>query len=312
MQPLRYPWPVQTPEWWQLPPHHRHGQQDQAALEPDAAALPQSLLAEEASQSWAEAAAALQSMQSLHQAIMYDAVMRHACAPVPIVHDHRPQSRATAAVTEGEAMVAAERALALLELEEQQRPAELTTPPGLRLARRRRGASRAAAAPSRGGAAGCGEDDAARQDEVRMLLQRMEAMAATTVMVRNLPRQLAQEQLLQKFIEVGLAGTFDFLYMPINVATGEGNGYGFINFSSWPGLQRFVHDWHGRFLFPELHSDASLSVSIATQQGKTANVMKWGTPRLKRVRNPVLKPIVLPDPLCNIAEELERQQAELR
>ncbi|CAK0877616.1 unnamed protein product [Prorocentrum cordatum] len=139
----------------------------------------------------------------------------------------------------------------------------------------------------------------------------MEAEAATTVMLRNLPRQLAQERLLQRFIEVGFAGTFDFLYMPTNVATREGNGYGFINFSSWPGLQRFVHDWHGRFFFPDLDGDAPLSVSIATLQGREANVSKWSTSRLKRVRNPMLKPIVLPDPLCNIAEELERQQMVL-
>ncbi|CAK0877618.1 unnamed protein product [Prorocentrum cordatum] len=162
MQPWQCQWPLQPPEWGQLPPHYGHEQQDQAGLEPDAADLLQALLAgglpeqdqgllppypgheqqdwgqlpphcghEQlgASLSWAEAVSALQSM---HQAMTYDAMMRQAQAPVPSVHDHRPQSRATvAASAEGQAMEAAERALALLELEEEQRSAELTAPAGL-------------------------------------------------------------------------------------------------------------------------------------------------------------------------------------
>merc|ERR1719424_944315 len=265
--------------------------------------------------------------------IVYDAVMRQAQAPVASVYGSRPQPQ----LSESEAMEAAERALALLELEELQRPANVKAlvkdaktqidellswpmierdlnlkdtqaPPGLDLP-----------APWRGGtpdigdvvlsrAAGGGGGDAAKQHEVRMLLQRMEAKGATTLMVRNLPTQMTQEHLVQRLTEVGFAGTFDFVYMPTNVATGEGNGYGFINFSSWPGLQRFAREWHGKPFFLEPDGDAHLSVSIATLQGKEANVNMLNTSRLKRVRNPLLKPIVFPDPHCGIAGQSEGRQ----
>lgn len=288
MEPWQYPWPLRPPDWEQLPPHQRHDQQDWG--QPPHHGQEQQDWGQ-ASQSWSAAVAAL---QCLHQAMMYDAAVRQAQIPVPNAYAPRPQPRAT----EDEAMEAAERALAMLELEEQQRSAGPQAPPGL---------YGSESAPSRGGTAGGGEDDAARQHEVGRLLRRMEAEAVTTVMLRNLPRQLTQERLLQALTEAGFAGTFDFLYMPTNVATGEGNGYGFINFSSWPGLQAFVREWHGRFVFFELDHDAPLSVSVATLQGREVNVNKWSTSRLKRVRNPMLKPIVLPDAHYDAAEQLGRQ-----
>lgn len=54
----------------------------------------------------------------------------------------------------------------------------------------------------------------------------------TTLMVRNLPTDLSQPGLVQRFVEAGYGGFFDFVYMPMNFR-GQGNfGYAFVNFVS--------------------------------------------------------------------------------
>merc|ERR1719265_1429939 len=56
--------------------------------------------------------------------------------------------------------------------------------------------------------------------------------AATTLMVRNLPDDLSQPAMVEKFIDQGFTGLFDFVYMPMNFR-GKGNfGYAFVNFAS--------------------------------------------------------------------------------
>lgn len=56
--------------------------------------------------------------------------------------------------------------------------------------------------------------------------------SSTTLMVRNLPPDLCQDQFASAFLQNGHAGLLDFVYMPMNFR-GKGNfGYAFINFAS--------------------------------------------------------------------------------
>ena len=140
------------------------------------------------------------------------------------------------------------------------------------------------------------------------LLRQMGQEGATTVMLGNLPRHVTQRQLLEKLTETGFTGKWDFLYMPSTVDTGVGKGFAFINFSCWAGLQAFVRMWHGkRFFFHMGTGDSSLCVAKAALQGREANVQRWGAPHQKRVRNPMLRPIVPQGAACDVMEEFEAQ-----
>lgn len=54
----------------------------------------------------------------------------------------------------------------------------------------------------------------------------------TTLMVRNLPTGLSQQEFVQYFIDAGYGGLFDFVYMPMNFRACGNFGYAFMNFTS--------------------------------------------------------------------------------
>jgi len=75
--------------------------------------------------------------------------------------------------------------------------------------------------------------------------------------------------------------------------TGVGKGYAFINFISSEAVGKFVSVWHGSRRFGITASEAALNVSAAALQGREQNAKKWDAPRMRRVRNPALRPLVI-------------------
>jgi RNA recognition motif-containing protein len=64
----------------------------------------------------------------------------------------------------------------------------------------------------------------------------------TTLMLRNLPNDYNRSMLLSLLDEEGFAGKYDFVYLPIDFASGAGVGYAFINMVSHQDAERFrVH-----------------------------------------------------------------------
>ena len=55
----------------------------------------------------------------------------------------------------------------------------------------------------------------------------------TTLMIRNIPNRYSQRELARELDELGLAGSYDFLYAPVDKGTMCTVGYAFVNCSSF-------------------------------------------------------------------------------
>jgi hypothetical protein len=115
----------------------------------------------------------------------------------------------------------------------------------------------------------------------------------TTLMLRNLPHNVTQRRLVEELASSGFAGLYDFCYMPSTFGTGVGKGYAFVNLTSAAALSAFVLTWHGSRRFGVGASEQALNVSAAALQGREQNARKWDAPRMRRVRNPALRPLVI-------------------
>jgi len=118
----------------------------------------------------------------------------------------------------------------------------------------------------------------------------------TTLMIRNLPHDLTQMDLIAELDENGFEQAYDFLYMPSNFCSGRGKGYAFINFTQQAAARRFVAEWHKGVRFGAGRDRGGLSISAAAVQGRDANIKKWDVPRMRRVKNPNFRPLIAVKP----------------
>eukprot|EP00930_Biecheleria_cincta_P027737 TRINITY_DN19423_c0_g1_i1.p1 TRINITY_DN19423_c0_g1~~TRINITY_DN19423_c0_g1_i1.p1 ORF type:complete len:388 (-),score=49.16 TRINITY_DN19423_c0_g1_i1:165-1328(-) len=110
----------------------------------------------------------------------------------------------------------------------------------------------------------------------------------TTMMIRNLPCELSQCQLLRE-LNVDFQGLYDFCYLPRDFATMKSKGFAFVNFMNPDHAKLFGNMWQGQL---RLGSATALNVSAADLQGLQNNLNRWAGPRMRRIRNPALKPFV--------------------
>merc|ERR1719221_40019 len=94
--------------------------------------------------------------------------------------------------------------------------------------------------------------------------------AVTTVMMRNIPNRYTQLMLLEEISSAGFAGTFDFLYLPIDPETSANKGYVFINFVNPVQAWRFRTAYEGEQM-QRFNSSKFVSICPATLQGLEAN-----------------------------------------
>jgi len=114
----------------------------------------------------------------------------------------------------------------------------------------------------------------------------------TTLMIRNLPKAVSQQELLAELDRSGFGGLYDFCYLPWPFSSSESKGFGFVNFTSEAAARAFTASWHGQHRFPWHISGGGLSISPASMQGFARNVAKWCTKRFRRIRNPDHIPFV--------------------
>jgi len=118
----------------------------------------------------------------------------------------------------------------------------------------------------------------------------------TTFMIRNVPLDVTQADLLERLDASGFADLYDFVYMPSSFDQLENKGYAFVNFCSVAVAGAFVGAWHKNRPWG-MRGGQQLNISPAAIQGLHANVKKWAGARMKRIRNPALRPYVNPSML---------------
>ncbi|CAK0824975.1 unnamed protein product [Prorocentrum cordatum] len=115
-----------------------------------------------------------------------------------------------------------------------------------------------------------------------------------TVMMRNLPNKFSQQMLLEEINLAGFAGTYDFLYLPIDPDTKANRGYAFINFVGPAQSWMFRSYFEGRRI-GNFNSGKVITVMPATLQGFDANHAHYASARVSR-GDPSLRPLFLRQP----------------
>lgn len=126
-----------------------------------------------------------------------------------------------------------------------------------------------------------------------MLTNLLQTQQITTLMVRNLPHNVTQKRLIEELANSGFAGLYDFCYMPSMFGTGVTKGYAFVNLTTPEAVRDFISAWHGSRRFGTIAPEPALNVSAAACQGREKNTRKWDAPRMRRIRNPALRPLVI-------------------
>merc|ERR1719410_3258348 len=123
--------------------------------------------------------------------------------------------------------------------------------------------------------------------------------SVTTVMMRNIPNRYTQLMLLEEISSAGFAGTFDFLYLPIDPETSANKGYVFINFVNPIQAWRFRTAYEGQQM-QCFNSNKYVSVCPATLQGLEANYAHYSSARCSR-RDPATRPLFFSEPTSKFA-----------
>lgn len=112
----------------------------------------------------------------------------------------------------------------------------------------------------------------------------------TTVLIRNLPKGLRQQELVTALDTTGFLDTYDFAYLPCDFQSGQCRGYAFVNFLSPLDATRLKREWQGSTRFQWFPGDPPLELKDAHVQGFEANAVMA---QVGKIRNAGFRPLVL-------------------
>jgi hypothetical protein len=118
--------------------------------------------------------------------------------------------------------------------------------------------------------------------------------APTTMMIRNVPFQYSQQDLLQELTDLGFGGTFDFLYLPLDKSTTAGVGYAFVNFIAPSWAKKCEQTFRKyRFRLRRGVSTKAANVSVAYIQGLEKNLQHYQNSAVNASKNSIGRPLVM-------------------
>jgi len=115
----------------------------------------------------------------------------------------------------------------------------------------------------------------------------------TTLMIRNLPYSLTQQELLQAVDDGGYSGQCDFLYLPHKFKEHKNLGFAFVNFKDAEVASKFSAEWHHTYRFKMGSMHKPLNISAAAVQGRAANEKAANSHKMGRVKNNFFRPVMV-------------------
>jgi len=140
----------------------------------------------------------------------------------------------------------------------------------------------------------CTERIQKKVDIVADFEARFEQEPIFTLMIRNVPNRCSQRALIKELESLGLGGTFDFVYVPLDLRTISNVGYAFVNFLKSTDACRCARLLQCHRMQRQVKIGKEVAVSVAQIQGLEANIRHYekstrGKSRLRQ-RRPVLLP----------------------
>eukprot|EP00927_Polykrikos_kofoidii_P056332 TRINITY_DN5047_c0_g2_i1.p1 TRINITY_DN5047_c0_g2~~TRINITY_DN5047_c0_g2_i1.p1 ORF type:complete len:384 (+),score=60.72 TRINITY_DN5047_c0_g2_i1:98-1249(+) len=116
----------------------------------------------------------------------------------------------------------------------------------------------------------------------------------TTMMIRNIPNRYTQRELMKELTELGFAGKFDFLYMPVDKGTKSNVGYFFVNFADPVYAEQCIEVFKDyRFQKHCKGSGKVAAISAAHIQGLEANLAHYEKSAVNITKLKQRRPMVL-------------------
>jgi hypothetical protein len=135
-----------------------------------------------------------------------------------------------------------------------------------------------------------------RNHNMEEMYKTTQAEPPTTMMIRNMPGRYSQNDLMMDLQKLGLAGTYDFLYIPIDKRTAANVGYAFVNFVDHVWAARCIKRFEGyRFSQQKKSSNKLGTVSVAFLQGLEKNLQHYENSAVNMSRDKRRKPVVMPN-----------------
>jgi hypothetical protein len=129
------------------------------------------------------------------------------------------------------------------------------------------------------------------EEEARNSGANIEPKIMTTLMIRNVPNRYTQNDLLAELDELGLDGTFDFLYMPVDKASKASVGYAFVNFVAPSWASRCAAVLQG-YIFTRYGKNRQAMVSVAHLQGLEANLAHYEKTSMRSTKFKQHRPLI--------------------
>lgn len=138
----------------------------------------------------------------------------------------------------------------------------------------------------------CGSENCSEIDEAHTITVQSGSSSSnssekdiTTLVIRNLPTQLRQRELLLELDRAGFEGKYNFVYLPRCFNTQSNKGYAFVNMVNSRSAAKLRDAWH-RYTWGQ----KPLDISSADVQGLHENMSRIVHKRFSRIRNPELRP----------------------
>lgn len=120
-----------------------------------------------------------------------------------------------------------------------------------------------------------------------------EGQVITTVMIRNIPNRCSQRELINELDSVGLAGCFDFLYIPLDLGTMSNVGYAFVNFTHPMYAARCMEVLPKHHFKRQRKVGKGVAVSAAHMQGLENNLKHYEKSAVNTSRLRQRRPVVM-------------------